>query len=409
MTQRGLDAIAKDYVHLQLALGTHDQDPVRYFGPPQWRADAEAHPQPITALQDNAMRLLGELQRIDVESLDTMSRRRHAFLVAHVRAAKYRLGMLEGVYGRFEEEAEQLYAVVPKLRPLSSYDVVLERVDALLPGSGPLTQRVQAFRDRLVIPADRLDEVMRTAIAECERRTLAHIALPASNSFSLELVRDQGFSGDNIYLGDARGMIQINTDIPVNIERAVELACHEAYPGHHTHYTLLDARLVKERGWVEYSAFPFFGPLAFIAEGVANYAYTLAFPREQLLQFETQVLFPLAGLDPAAAPTVNALREATLDLAGARLTIGRMFLDGEIDRQRALELLQRYQLASPAFAQQILTFITRVRSYIINYGLGERAVRAYIEANGDDDDGRWQAMERLLSEPTLPADLEIER
>jgi len=46
--------------------------------------------------------------------------------------------MLKGEKLSFDDEAKGLFAVRPQLKPLSSYDPVLKRVDALVPGSGPL-------------------------------------------------------------------------------------------------------------------------------------------------------------------------------------------------------------------------------------------------------------------------------
>jgi hypothetical protein len=42
-------------------------------------------------------------------------------------------------------------------------------------------------------------------------------------------------------------VIQINTDLPVYIDRAVDLGCHEAYPGHHVYNVLLERDLVRGR------------------------------------------------------------------------------------------------------------------------------------------------------------------
>jgi hypothetical protein len=70
-----------------------------------------------------------------------------------------------------------------------------------------------------------------------------------------------------------------------------------------------------------------------------------------------------------------------------------------------LALLQKYQLVSPAFAENILAFAEKYRSYVINYGLGEIAVGDYLRRGGDTVATRWSSMEALISEPSLPADL----
>ena len=92
-------------------------------------------------------------------------------------------------------------------------------------------------------------------------------------------------------------------------------------------------------------------------------------------------------------------------LTGARLTIAKMYLDGEIDRSKALELTQKYLLLSPARAEQSIGFTDHYRSYVINYGWGKDLVRGYIERGSPDSPTRWQRMEKILSEPTQPADL----
>jgi hypothetical protein len=102
---------------------------------------------------------------------------------------------------------------------------------------------------------------------------------------------------------------------------------------------LLEARLVQGKGWVEYSIVPLYGPIAFIVEGEASYAPALAFPGPQLVDYERTNLYRLAGLDPGAAEHVHAVRQGLAELAGARLTIGQKLLDREIGEERALERL----------------------------------------------------------------------
>jgi hypothetical protein len=42
---------------------------------------------------------------------------------------------------------------------------------------------------------------------------------------------------------------------------------------------------------------------------------------------------------------------------------------------------------------------------VINYGLGETMVRAWIERGRPSRDEMWRRMAKIVSEPTLPADL----
>ncbi len=400
-----LDAIARDYVALSLEIGTHDEGYVdAYYGPAEWKQAAEANPRAVPALAAAAADLQARL-RAAPAPVDPLVQRRRAFLDAQLTAARTRLRMIGGERLTFAEEAQGLFGVTPEIRPLAHYDSVLARIDRLVPGTAPLAERVEAFQGRFVIPADRLDGVMRAAIAECRRRTLQHIPLPEGEAFTLEFVRDKSWSGYNWYQGNYRSLIQINTDLPVRLNRAVDLGCHEGYPGHHAYNALLEQHLARGRGWVEYMVYPLYSPQSFIAEGSANYGIDLAFTSDERLAFERSTLYPLAGLQPAEASRYLDLQLAMEELAGARFTIARDYLEGRIDRARAVELTQRYQLVGARRADQSVAFIDQYRTYVINYGLGKDMVRDHIEAAGLDRDARWAAMRRILSQPTLPSDL----
>jgi hypothetical protein len=400
-----LDEAAHDYVHLVLEIGAHEKDYVdAYFGPPEWRIEAEAHPRNISELKAEADRIQSALSAIDTSAQQPMERRRNVWLKANVASARSRLDLIEGARFRFRDEAARLFALTPELRPLESYDPVVERIEALLPGSGPLAERVEAFRNRYVIPTNRLDAVMGTAIAECRRRTLAHMQLPADERFKMEFVTRHSWGAYNWYQGGNQSLIQVNTDLPIFIDRAIQTGCHEGYPGHHVQ-GIYNERQYRQRGLIEFSVAPLYSPTSALNEGGADFGVDLAFPGDERVRFEATVLYPLAGLDPSTAPVYGALREALHDLSGAGLTIAAMYLDGEIDRVRALELTQRYQLISRERAERSLAFTEQYRSYVINYSAGKELIRAYAHRAGQDEAAHWAAYERILSELMLPMDL----
>ena len=403
--ENSLDAVARDYVRLQLEIGEREEGYIdAYYGPPEWREAARANPRSLPELAAAAERLKARLFATSVLA-DSPEAGRVVFLLSQLTAAQTRLRMLQGERLSFAEEAEGLYGVTPDIRPLDEYDPVLARIETLVPGSGPLAERVEAFMSRFVIPRDRLDAVMRAAIDECRRRTVAYVPMPQGESFTLEFVTNQPWSGYNWYQGNYRSLIQVNTDLPVRLSRAVDLGCHEGYPGHHAYNALLEQKLARGRGWVEYMVYPLYSPQSFIAEGSANYGIDLAFPGNERLAFETRVLYPLAGLSADRAADYLALQEAIEALSGARFTIARDYLEGRVTRDQAIELTQRYQLVSRARADQSIAFTDRYRAYVINYGLGQEMVRRHVEAAGPDPAARWAAMERILSEPTLPSHL----
>jgi hypothetical protein len=406
--RESLDSIARDYVKLQLAIGEKEEGYIdAYYGPPEWQAEAKLAPRPLPDLAARAGVLSVRLRSLDDSRLDPMEERRRDFLLAQLKAASTRLRMIQGEKLAFADEAEGLFGVRPELKPLSAFDPVLARLERLVPGRGPLAERVEAFQSRFIIPRERLEPVMRAAIDECRRRTVRHIALPANERFTLEFVTGKSWGGYNWYKGDSTSLIQVNIDHPIRISRAVDLGCHEGYPGHHAYNMLLEQKLAKGRGWVEFTLYPLYSPQSFIAEGSANYGIDLAFPGEERLRFETAILYPLAGLPAKDAAAYFRLEEAMQELAGARFTIARDYLEGRIDRARAVELARRYQLVPKARAEQSIAFTEQYRSYVINYGLGLDYIRTYVESFGDEPARRWAAMELLLSGPTLPSDLVV--
>ncbi|HEY9090123.1 hypothetical protein [Parasphingorhabdus sp.] len=397
-----LDEIAADYIMLTLAMGEKEPGYVdAYYGPKTWAALAKKQERSLAELGEEVARLKARIHALPKDA----DQARQRFLLAQLEAARTRIAMLSGEVLPFAEEAKGLFGVTPEILPLSEYDSVLAQVDRLIPGKGHLAARVDAFEDQYIIPKEHLKTVFDTAIAECKRRTQIYFDLPEDENFRMEFVTGKSWSGYNYYQGRYQSLIQINTDLPIRISRAVDLGCHEGYPGHHVYNMLLEKNLVNSLGWQEFSIYPLYSPQSLIAEGSANYGIRLAFPGEERLQYEREVLYPLAGLDPDSAEAYWALQNAKDALSGARITIAQQYLDGEITREQAIELTRKYQLVSEDRARQLIDFNDQYRSYVINYGLGQDMVQLWIEAQGTAPVWRWKAMERLLSKPMLPEDL----
>lgn len=406
-----LDSIARDYVQLSLTIGEKEDGYIdAYYGPAEIKAKAvaEAPKLNLGQLSRRTEQLRSRAQAFEGAG-DEMAQRRARFLVAQLTAASTRLRMLRGEKLSFEDEAEGLFGVRPKVEPLANLDPLIAELETLVPGQGPLAARADAFSNRFNIPTARLKPVFDAAIAECKRRTLQHIALPSGERFDMAFVTGKSWSGYNYYQGNAHSRIEINTDLPIRISRAVDLGCHEGYPGHHVLNALLEQRLVRERGWVELSVYPLYSPQSLIAEGSANYGIKLAFPGNEQIEFEKRVLYPLAGLPVSEADAYARLQMALERLSGARFTIAKQLLEGKIDDAQAARLTERYQLVSAERAKQSVDFIKQYRSYVINYGLGQDMIKADVEAAGSTPEARWKRMEQLLSEPTLPSDLKGRR
>jgi hypothetical protein len=189
------------------------------------------------------------------------------------------------------------------------------------------------------------------------------------------------------------------------INRAVDLGCHEGYPGHHTYNSLIETNLVQQKNWLEYTLYPLYGPQSLIAEGSANYGIQLAFLDQERMEFEKNILFKLAKLDTKDVDRYYQLLALQGKLNYAGNEAARRYLNKEITRDQAIEWLIKYTLTSKESAEKSTKFYDTYRSYVINYNLGKDIVKQYIETTTDSHDVRWEKFEQLLSEPMLPIDL----
>jgi len=410
-----MDTIAEQYVKLVLALGQHDADYVdAYYGPPEWKNEAAGSKMALDEIGTRAKALLADLagQRgtatQKAASNKEMTELRHHYLERQLSALEARVRMLKGERLSFDDESRALYDAVAPTFPESHFQEILDRLEKRFPGSGPLVERYETFRRAFVIPRDKLDPVFQKAIQGCRERTLRHVTLPPDEKFTVEYVTNKSWSGYNWYQGGFRSLIQVNTDLPIYIDRAVDLACHEGYPGHHVYNVLLEKHLVRDRGWVEFSVYPLFSPQSLIAEGTANFGIDVAFPGKDRVEFERTVLFPVAGLDAARAAEYYEVQALVDQLSYAGNEAARRYINKQIDAAQAAGWLERYALMSHDRAMQRVRFFDQYRSYVINYNLGKDLIRRYIESRGGTaaaPDKRWAEFERLLSSPRLPSEL----
>ena len=404
-----LASIAELYVRLSLELGLYDEDFVdAYYGPEEWK--------PPSAKQamfpaENFLKRTAELEiALQENSLSSEGdeRLRCRSLAKQLIALDARVRFLSGTKFTFDEESRLLYDAVAPHYGEKHFQHLLASLDAALPGTRNIGDRLDAFRKSFVIPVDRLDSVFSTAIAEGKRRTLDHIALPPEEKFSVEFVTGKSWSGYNWYKGNCYSVIQVNTDFPILIDRAVDLACHEGYPGHHVFNMLMEKNLVRERGWMEFSVYPLFSPLSLIAEGSANFGIEMALPAEERIDFERQILFPLAGLDADRVAEYYTMQKIITGLYYAGNEAARGYLDGILGKDGAVEWLVTYAMFEPKRAIQRIAFFEKYRSYVINYNLGLDLVRASIERRGGTVSNpalRWKLFEELLSLPPTPGSL----
>ncbi len=403
-----LGPVAEGYVKLVLAVGRHAPEYVdAYFGPRGWQADAErAGKRPLPDLVAEADRLLAAARAAEVGAGDRERALRRDFLAGQLSALRAYVEILGGKRLSFDAEARALYGVAPPRRELSSFEAVQGRLDGLLPGKGPVPARYQDWKKRLAIPRDRVEPVMRAAIEEVRKRTLLHLALPPGERFALSLVSGKPWGAYNWYRGGAESLIEVNTDLPKYAFDALSLVAHEGYPGHHAFNGLQEARLARERGWVEHTIYPLHSPISLVAEGSAEAGVDLVFPEAERVAFERDVLFPMAGIDPSEAPRASQVRKLVKELRAAGPELARRYLDGAMKAAEVVRWQVAHGLETPEEAAKSIQFVDAYRSYVVNYSYGEELVEGWLDARaGPDAASRWAAFVDLIGSPRLPAAL----
>jgi hypothetical protein len=403
-----MDDISEKYVRLVLEIGQYNNDFVdAYYGPEEWKPIApKSDSLPAKEFISRASALMNQCSQIEPAALSAIEQARLSMFKKQLVAVKTKLEMMGGKLYKFDEEAALLYDATPPSFTEAYFDSLLTNLNEVLPGKGELATRYNDFAKQFVIPKDKLDTVFTVAIKEAKSRTGKYMKLPDNEDFVLEYVTGKSWSGYNYYQGKSKSLIQINTDLPIFIQRAIDLACHEGYPGHHVLNVMLEQNLVDGKGWKEFSVYPLFSPLSLIAEGSANYGISMAFPDEERMKFEKEVLFPLAGLDVTKADQYYLILTLIDKLNYAGNEAARKYLNGEISREEAAKWLEKYLLNSPERALQRTRFFDQYRSYVINYNLGKDLVANYVQSKaGSDTEKRWEVFTELISNPHTASDL----
>jgi hypothetical protein len=405
-----LNQIAEGYVKLVLEAGLYDPYFVdAYYGPEEWKPQSltdENAEIPVRELVSKAEGLRNQLESIKINDLNEDLKLRHIYLAKQLAAVKGRIELIGGKKFTFDEETSVLYDVITPNYSIAHFESLTQELNEILPGEGNLTDRLTEFKKDFIIPKEKLKEVFEAAIHEARKRTLEHIRLPENENFVLEFVTDKPWGGYNWYKGNNFSLIQINTDLPVYIDRAIDLAAHEGYPGHHVYNCLLETNMVNKNNWIEFSVYPLYSPQSLIAEGTANYGIEMAFPDEEKIKFEKEVLFPLAGIDSGKAENYYKVLELVAKISYVRNAASEAYLNGEKTKEETIDWLVKYALRDRASAEKSLSFIEAYRSYIINYNVGLDIIRKYMENNsGESADEKWLLFEHIISTPQVPSNL----
>ncbi|MGD0313686.1 MAG: DUF885 domain-containing protein [Acidimicrobiales bacterium] len=399
--------LVEAYLILGLRLGRHIDGMVdAFYGPRRWLEVVDAEPlHPPERLVVEARALLADIDAgvpfdgggDGMVGEGESAARRH-WLRAQVLGLLTTARKVAGEEIAYADEVESCYGVRPTR---VDEEVLLEahrRLDEVLPGTGPLAERLVAWRESHAVPRDKLGPAIDALAEDLRHRTHVLFGLPDGERVEFELVSDEPWSGFNYYLGDLHSRVAINTDLPVLSTGLAHLVAHEAYPGHHTEHTRKEVGLVRRRHWWEESIFLVGTPQCLLAEGLADLGLEVVMGRRP----ESVVAGHLRPLGIRYdTEVVAAVSEAGEALGAVRQNAAFRLHEDGADPETVSDEVARWGLLSPDRARKAVEFLTHPtwRAYLTCYVEGLPLCRDFV-------DGEPARFERLLSEQLTPDMLE---
>ena len=393
--------IVSRYIELGLRLGRHVDGFVdAYYGPPEVAARVEAEPpRPPGELAADAGRLIADLDGGDGAGTGegTVDAGRRRWIRAQAVGLHTSARKLAGEPIAYLDEVKQCYGARPAVVPDDTFAAAHRRLDAVLPGSGPLRERYIAWREGHAVPADQLETAIRALADDLRERTQRLFGLPEGEHVEWVFETDKPWSGFNYYEGGLRSRVAVNVDLPVLSLSLGHLVAHEAYPGHHTEHTRKEAGLVRQRRWEEETIFLVGTPQCTLAEGLADLGVEVVLGRRP----EPVVAEHLAPLGIRYdAEVAAAVAEAGEALSWVRSNAAIRLHDEGAAVDDVVAYLERWALLPRNRATKAVSFLTDEtwRAYSHCYTEGLRLCRAYV-------DGQPARFEDLITEQVLPDDL----
>jgi hypothetical protein len=397
------DTLIREYLLLGLRFDRVEEGYVDSFtGDPALRqavAD-EAAPEPADLVRQ-AQRLLDALPAVPVDTSFTPER--VDYLGAHLRALACAGRKFAGEPVGFVDEVRDYFDVTITKGDPDRYREAHAELDDALGGTGPLMERMQAYRAKEEIPPERLGECIDAFSSALRDRVRTDFPLDSRETINYEIVTDKPWSGFNYYEGDYRSTVAVNADLKQQMSNLPRLVAHESYPGHHTEHCRKEAGLVEKQNQLEQTIFLVNTPQCLMAEGLADLAlYAVVGPGWGSWAEE---IYADLGLkfDGERAEKISS---ASAALADVRQDAALMLHDEHRDADDVAAFLQSWLLTTDARARQSLRFLSSPlwRAYTSTYVEGYRLLRAWLDARPADVSltGRFG---RLLDEPLIPSHL----
>lgn len=367
-----------------------------YSGPVELKAEVEA--EGVTPAEELARQATALQERLGALPLATD---RQNYMAKQVRGMEVQCRKMAGERFTLVEEAQAFYDITPTIKPESDFEEGLRLLNDALPGDGPLVDRLTAYRTSRELPkeqAHRLGDLAEQVLAEVRRRSAAIWSIPDEESVELKVVANKPWGGYNWYLGGCRSLVEINSDVPMNLHYLVEMVAHEAYPGHHLEKILKDEEWLKQ-GHLDLSIFLYNTPQCVIAEGIATSAAGQIFAPGEVDQYVKSYLYPQVGMIDDGIDAAQVQKAMDL-LAHVDGNAAFLLLQEGRPEEEVAAYISRYKQIPTERAMRSIGFMRSYGSYIFTYTYGKQLMAPLLA--GED---RHQVFHKLLVDYVTPSDL----
>ncbi len=400
------DSLIDHYLELGLRVGRHIDGYVdSYYGSPEIARRVAAEPvRAPEVLRSDARAMLGKIDAgAPLEGANPGSDAgpespgRRRYLRSQLVGIEMTTRVLAGEQVGYADEVEACYGVRPKRVPEEQILEAHRRLDLVMPGSGPLRDRLITWREAQAIDPEKLGAAVASLCDDLRERTASMFGLPDGEHVDFEYVNNEPWSGFNYYLGDLRSRVAINLDLPVLSISLARLVSHEAYPGHHTEHSRKEAGLVRTRHHREESIALVGTPSCMLAEGLADLGLdvVMGIRPEPLI---AEHLRPL-GIN-YDEEVIAVVAEAGDVLSGVRANAAFRLHEDHADPETVIDEMAYFGLQPRARAAKAIEFLLNPtwRAYTSCYVEGLPLCRNYV-------DGDPLRFERLITDQLIPADL----
>lgn len=406
-----LDDLSRRYVELGFGLERHIEGTVdAYVGPPEIRDAVLNGPLPSPQdLLDRATSLLADVSSTELPPSRT------DYLAAQVLALHTTCRKLNGEAIGYRDEVRLCFDIEAEKTPEAVYNDAIAALGDALPGDGDIAGRMIAWREQFEIPVETARLMIEIIANETRTRAAVFAPLPEVEGIEIAMVSNKPWSGYNWYLGECRSLIEINTDLPIQASRLLDLVSHEGYPGHHTEHAIKEQRLFREQGYGEHAIQLINTPECVLSEGIATLAEGIIFSPEEAAAWRQEHLYRMAGIDvdPTREMQIASAQRALKSVAG---NAAILLHDEGVAEADVVDYFATYGLESPERAKHRLSFIADPlwRAYVFTYHVGYDLLGAWLDLPAEADEEtdpflrRQQRFARLLADQVTPSSIRAE-